>query len=196
MRATAQVAQRVCVLRSNTWQSRGWGREGGSWCVAALPLHLLAACCAVLTSSPPDHGQDELTPPQEAPLPQPGCHKTPWAGRRRAALAATLGTVRSARRLALSACGRRCGRFLWGQWPSRGARGAATCGAALALLALASSCRRASGGETARALSYGRRCGRFLWSSGRRAALAAPLPVAPRWRSWRRLGRAAALAAA
>ena len=30
----------------------------------------------------------------------------------------------------------------------------------------------------------------------RRAALTAPLPAAPRWRSWRRLGRAAALAAA
>ena len=28
------------VLRSNTWQSRGWGREGVSWCVTALSLHL------------------------------------------------------------------------------------------------------------------------------------------------------------
>ena len=59
----------------------------------------------------------------------------------------TLGAVRSAQRLALSACGRWRGRFLSG------------------------------GGR-------------------RRAALTAPLPAAPRWRSWRRLSRAAALAAA
>ena len=69
--------RRVCVLRSNTWQSRGWGREGVSWCVTALSLHLALLCCAVLTSPPPDHGQGELTPPQEAPHPQPECHKTP-----------------------------------------------------------------------------------------------------------------------
>ena len=38
---------------------------------------------------------------------------------------------------------------------------------------------------------------RFLSGGGRRrAALTAPLPAALRWRSWRRLGRAAALAAA
>ena len=36
-----------------------------------------ASCAAVRCSSPPDHGQDELTPPQEAPLPQPECHKLP-----------------------------------------------------------------------------------------------------------------------
>ena len=55
------------------------------------------------------------------------------------------GAVRSARRLALAACGRWRGRFLSG------------------------GCRR-------------------------RAALTAPLPAALRWRSWRRLGRAAVLA--
>ena len=72
-------------------------------------------------------------------------------GRRPSAAAArslgTLGTVRRAQRLALSACGRWRGRFL------------------------------TEGGR-------------------RRAALTSPLPVAPRWRSWRRLSRAAALAAA
>ena len=75
--ARSAIARDVCVLRSNTWQSRGWGREGVSWCVTALSLHpaLLLLCCADLV--PPDHGQGELTPPQEASLPQPGCHKTP-----------------------------------------------------------------------------------------------------------------------
>ena len=39
--------------------------------------------------------------------------------------------------------------------------------------------------------------GRFLsWGGRRRAALAAPLSAALRWRSWRQLSRAAALAAA
>ena len=38
--------------------------------------------------------------------------------------------------------------WLWGRSPSRGAHGAAACGAALALLAPASSCRRARGGVT------------------------------------------------
>ena len=43
----------------------------------------------------------------------------------------------------------------------------------------------------------GRWRGRFLSGGGyRRAALTAPLPAAPRWRSWRRLSRAAALATA
>ena len=54
----------------------------------SLHCHCIFHCCAVLTSSPPDHGQGELTPPQEAPLPQPECHKTPeyrgWATRSRA----------------------------------------------------------------------------------------------------------------
>ena len=113
--------------------------------------------------------------------------------------------------------------WLWGRSPSRVAHGAAACGAALALLAPARSCRRARGGVTlgrrssaaaarslARALGpygAGRRrlalsaCGqwrgRFLSGGGRRrAALTAPLPAALRWRSWRRLGRAAAPAAA
>ena len=45
--------------------------------------------------------------------------------------------------------------------------------------------------------AYGRRHGGLHAGGGRRrAALTAPLPMAPRWRSWRRLGRAAALAAA
>ena len=186
--------------------------------------------------------------------------------------------------------------WLWGRSPSRVAHGAAACGAALALLAPARSCRRARGGVTlgrrssaaasrsldtrgssvrtgdcagggsrslrvvsgAVASSLGgvavarrsrrrclRRCagalgaglvvpphprrrdarpplfrgggslfrragarrlalsargrwrGRFLsGGSRRRAALTAPLPAALRWRSWRRLGRAAAPAAA
>ena len=107
---------------------------------------------------------------------------------------------------------------LWGRSPSRGAHGAAACGAALALLAPAWSCRRARGGVTlgrrssaaaARSLgavrsaqrlalsACGRWRGRFLSGGGRRrAALTAPLPAALRWRSWRRLSRAAALAAA
>ena len=63
------------------------------------------------------------------------------------AAARSLGAVRGARRLALSACGRWRGRFLSG------------------------------GGR-------------------RRTALMASLPATPRWRSWRRLSRAAALAAA
>ena len=38
--------------------------------------------------------------------------------------------------------------------------------------------------------------GRFLFGGDRRrAALTAPLPAAPHWRSWRRLRRAAAVAA-
>ena len=105
-----------------------------------------------------------------------------------------------------------------GRSPSRGARGAAACGAALALLASAQSCRRArvdvalgrcssvaaarSPGavRSARRLALsacGRRRGRYL-SGGdrRRAALTEPLPAAPQWSSWRRLGCAAALAAA
>ena len=43
----------VCVLRSNTGQSRGWGREGVSWCVTALSLHLALLCCADLVPSRP-----------------------------------------------------------------------------------------------------------------------------------------------
>ena len=102
--------------------------------------------------------------------------------------------------------------------PSRGSHGAAACNAALALLAPASSCRRTRSGVTLgrrssaaadRSLdavrraqrldlsACGRRRGRFLSGGGRRrAALAAPLPAAPRWRSWRRLSRAAAFAVA
>ena len=102
--------------------------------------------------------------------------------------------------------------------PSRGARGAAACGAARAVLATASPCRRTHGGVThgrrrsavaARSLGVvrsarrlalsacGRRRGRFL-SGGfrRRTALTAPLPAAPRRRFWRRLGCAASHAAA
>ena len=95
--------------------------------------------------------------------------------------------------------------------------GAAACGAALALPAPAWSCRRTRGGVTlgrrssvAAARSFGARSarrlalsacgrwrGRFLSGGGRRrAALTAPLPAALRWRSRRRLGRAAAPAAA
>ena len=107
---------------------------------------------------------------------------------------------------------------LWGRSPSRGARGAPACGAALALLALAWPCHRAHGGvalgrrssaATCRSLdavrraqlldlsACGRRRGRFFSGGGRRhAALTAPLHAAPRWRSWRRLNRAAAFAAA
>ena len=102
--------------------------------------------------------------------------------------------------------------------PSRGSHGATACGAALAILAPASSCRRTHGGvalsrrrSAVAALSLGavrsdrrltlsacsRRHGRFLIGGGRRrAALAAPLPAVPHWRPWRRLGSAAALAAA
>ena len=56
--------------------SLGAGEERGFPGVS-LHCHCILHCCAVLTSSPPDHGQGELTPPQEAPLPQPECHKTP-----------------------------------------------------------------------------------------------------------------------
>ena len=93
----------------------------------------------------------------------------------------------------------------WGRSPSRGACGAAICGASLALLAPARSCRRARGdmalsrrssAVTARFLSAvrsaqrlavsacGRRRSRSL-SGGdrRRTALTAPLPATPRWRS-------------
>ena len=105
-----------------------------------------------------------------------------------------------------------------GRSPSRGARGAPACGATLALLPPAWSYRRARGGLTlgrrpsatvarflgavrrARRLALsacGRRRGRFHSGDGRRcAALAGPLPAAPRWRSWRRVGRAATLTAA
>ena len=96
--------------------------------------------------------------------------------------------------------------------------GAAAFGAALALLAPAQACRRTRGGMALGRRSYvaaarslgavrraqrlalsacGRRRGRLLSGVGRRrAALTAPLPEAPRWRSWRRLSCATAFAAA
>ena len=58
-------------------------------------------------------------------------------------------------------------------------------------------CQRGASRSAARASACGRWRGRVLSGGGRRrAALTAPLPAAPRWRSWRRLSRAAALAAA
>ena len=105
-----------------------------------------------------------------------------------------------------------------GRSPSRGARGAAACGAALALLAPTRSCHRARGDvalgrsssvaaarslgavRNARRLTLtarGRRRNRFLSGGGRRrTALTEPLPAAPHWISWRWLGCAAALAVA
>ena len=125
---------------------------------------------------------------------------------------------RTAQRLALSACGRwRC-RFLSGGGRGRARRSGRRCLRYRAgVLTPAQSCRRARGGvklgrhssvaaahslaavRTAQQLALcacGRWRGRFLSGGGRRrAALTAPPPSAPRWRSWCRLGRAAALAA-
>ena len=102
---------------------------------------------------------------------------------------------------------------LWRRSPSRGAHAAVACGAALALLALALPCRRARGGVTLgrrypwRRFAFSARCvvlggscslrvvvGAVASSlgGGRRrttltpplhAALTAPLPAAPHWRS-------------
>ena len=129
----------------------------------------------------------------------------------------------SCRRLALMPCTRPLWSSarslpLWRRSPSRSTHGATVFGAALALLANAWSCRRARGGvtlgrrssaEAAHSLSAirsdrrlvlsacGRRPSRFLSGGGRhRAELTAPLPAAPRRRSWCRLSRAAALTAA
>ena len=107
---------------------------------------------------------------------------------------------------------------LCGQSLSHGAHGAAACGAALALLPPAQSFLRARCGVTlgrrssaaaARSLGAVRRAqrltlfacgrwrGRFSSVDGRRrAALTAPLPAAPRWRTWRRVCRVTAIAAA
>ena len=126
----------------------------------------------------------------------------------------SLGAARSAQRLVHFACGRRRGRFLSGSGRRRAALTAplpTARSAALALLAPAQSCRRARGGvmlgrcssaSAARnpgadrvawwlALSAcGRWHGRFLTGGGRRsAALTAPVPAAPRSRSYRRLSR-------
>ena len=140
-------------------------------------------------------------------------------GRRSAVAAARSLGAPSARRLALSACGRWRGP-LWVRSPSRRSRGAAAYGAALALLvsrgraaALAAAWRSAAapsrrqlalsaccgvvGSARPLRMAVGRRRSRFLsGSGGRRAALATQLPAASRWRSWRWLGRAAALVAA
>ena len=105
---------------------------------------------------------------------------------------------------------------LWVRSPWCGAPGAPACSATLALLAPARSCSCTRG-----CVTFGRRstkaatrslgvvrsarrlalaaCGRWrnhLRGGRCRAAHAASLPAAPRRRSWRRLGRAAALAAA
>ena len=106
---------------------------------------------------------------------------------------------------------------LWRRSPSRDAHAAFACGTALALLALDLLCRRPRGGvalgrnssaKAARSLGVVRRArrlplsactrwrDRFPSGSGQRCTtLTAPRPAAPDRRSWRRLARAAALAA-
>ena len=128
-----------------------------------------------------------------------------------------LGAARSARRLAPSTCDRWRGRFLSelvavAQHSRRRClrRRAGAPGPGLVVprrsrrRGTRSPCFRGGGSlfrrvHTAQRLALsacGRWCGRYLPGGGRgRAAFRAPLTAALRWRSWRRLNRAAALAA-
>ena len=195
-RARRSVARTLCVWSlARSVPLRGRSRSRGA--------QGAAACGAALALLPPAWSFRRY------------CGGVTLDRRSSVAAARSLGTRSAARAVCVWSLARSVP--LWGQSPSRGAHGAASCGAALALLAPASSCHSTHGGESlgrrsfvTAARSYSARsarrlalsaCGRWrgrLVSGGSRrcAVLMAPLPAAQRWRSLRRLSRAAAFAAA